>query len=115
MAALLLSSCAREAWRVPLVAPNDSLPLMVPLQAKKVTITGPVNFITQLGTGNTATPTATDNHKAGQRATAPAIGAASSAAVTEPPTPWYLYGMLAVLLVGAGYWLYSLFPLNSLK
>ncbi|MDO7853150.1 hypothetical protein [Hymenobacter convexus] len=97
--------CSRAVWRVPMVTTNDTLPLMPALQAKKITITGPVNFITQAGTGNVATPTATDNTKAGQRATAPAIGAGSTATATEKRTPWGWILGAGLALLALGFWL----------
>ena len=106
-------SCTRDAWHAPMVAGNDTLPLLpAVVQAKKITITGPVNFITQAGTGNVATPTATDNTKAGQRATSAAIGAGSTATTTTPGTPWFVYALLVVLLLGTGFWLHTQFPFN---
>jgi hypothetical protein len=101
-----LVGCSRETWRVPLVMPADTLPLLPStLQAKKITITGPVTFTTQLGTGNTSTAAATDNTKAGQRQGSAAIGAGSTASTKPGGTAWWVFGALLAVGGGCGFWL----------
>ena len=101
MAVLLLSSCSRETWRAPMATTNDTVPLLMPhLQAKKITITGPVTFTTIIGTGNNASATAIDNNKAGQRATSAAIGpgAVATATTKQGLSYWWLLVPVAGLL-----------------
>ena len=110
MCAVAIFGCSREAWHAPMTTANDTLPLLPHLQAKKITITGPVNFITQLGTGNSTTAAATNNNKAGQRQGTAATGDASSATSKHNDTAWWVYGLFVISGIILGFWARNSLP-----
>ena len=109
LAVLLLSSCAREAWRAPM-AP-DTVALLPAVPPGKYKFTGPVTITLQHGTGNVATPTATGKVKADAAATAP--GAVATATTQKAGVPWW--ALVLVALAGAALlaWLQTKFSFLS--
>ena len=96
---LLVGACNRSTWNGPLNLPADSAAL-AGVHAKKVVFKGPVTFTIQHGNGNVATPTTIDNTQAGKKATAPAIGAGSTAtATTHNGLPWWVPVAAIVVLL----------------
>lgn len=107
-AALLLNSCARDAWHAPMVVATDSSALLLPaVPAGKWKFTGPVNIVLQRGNNNVATPTATGKVKADAAATAP--GAVATATTKKAGVPWWALVLVAVAGAALLAWLQTKF------
>jgi hypothetical protein len=100
---VLLSSCSRDVWRVPM-APDTSTSLLPALPAGKYKFTGPVTFTLATAPGAVATSTSTDNRKAGQKggAAATAPDAVATATTKKAGVPWWVF--VGVAVAGAALW-----------
>ncbi|UOQ99907.1 hypothetical protein MUN81_10490 [Hymenobacter sp. 5317J-9] len=84
-------------WRYPMQVPTDSTALLLPAApAGKWKFNGPVTIIMQRGNNNVANPTATGKAKGD----AVALGPAQASAVKPSGTPWWVYGLLAGVVIG---------------
>jgi hypothetical protein len=98
---LLVGSCSREAWRIPMApAPDSAAGAPLVFGNGKYKFSGPVSITVQMGQGNTSTSTATNAPKAGQRGGTGAVGPAAHAQATTQPgiSYWWLLLPVAGLL-----------------
>ncbi|WP_210519893.1 hypothetical protein [Hymenobacter terricola] len=115
--AVLLSSCAREEWRVPMALPDSTATtrLLRQLPRGKYKFTGSVTFTLATAPGAVATSTSTDNRKAGQKggAAATAPDAVATATTKKAGVPWWVFVLVAIVGAVGWAWLRSQFSFLS--